>query len=342
MKPNPMQSSFRAHVQALADELTRARSPAPRVTLVAGPCAPWVHRALQRLRESYVAAQVSVRIVVVGEVSNRALSDLLDGTQGSGLFGEIEATIFMDLHARGSTKKLLVTAGKDWQPQGPVLLGFVGTPDEALSSWVKTFSGHLVPCPEPRWDEWDDVVLELAQEVGLAITPEARTYLITALGQDAAKMRNHIHILRNYFHESTSPLTLSEVEATCPFLRAEHIFQLDNLLRQGRGATAEALVLQLLARGESPLAILGVLLRHIRNARSTLSLGRCSAEQLARELRIPLSVARSFQSYVRKGPSDRFDHALQAAQSADMDLKSLRVSEALILAEVLDPLLVRQ
>ena len=107
---------------------------------------------------------------------------------------------------------------------------------------------------------------------------------------------------------------------------------------------AQILLTDLLNRGESPLAITGLLAKHCRNSLHIgeyFSLGVRGGE-LARKVGIPPFQVDSYLRYARSSPKGMFERGLQACADADRTFKSRRMSEHLLVDRILTTLVPAQ
>ncbi len=184
-----------------------------------------------------------------------------------------------------------------------------------------------------------------AQRARLQLTAEAQQLVFSCCGRDAITIENEINRLGliyglDFDGDRPKDIGTTEVASVLGILREDDAFKLDELLINRRYGEAEVLLSSLLDRGESVLAVTGVLARHCRNALAIQDeLGRRGAVDMgamAARLRLPQAVIRNFIRYVPGVPKLSFERALAACALADVELKTSGLPDGLALSRIVE------
>lgn len=207
----------------------------------------------------------------------------------------------------------------------------------SLQKELKRLGARQIPCFAPRTNEMNSFIRHLCKDFGIALNSEATGLLLESLGEDLFKLENEIKKLSLMFPGRSSEVSAEEVAPALGLLRQDHAFRLSRLLCQKESAKALDLALNLLLRGESAIALTGVIARHVRTAISV----RESAHSRSggSHIRLPWPVQKDYQSYVKDLPRAHLLEKLQDCQLADMQLKGFsKIPEDLVLTRLLNGL----
>jgi len=225
-----------------------------------------------------------------------------------------------------------------------ILLGKDRLPAE-LGRQCERLGAHVIHCVEPPTPELPRFVAGLARRYGLNATSEALQMIVDAIGNDPAMLDNEVRRLALYWGDSSSALCARTIAPLLTVVRDEDRFRLDDLLLARDYANAHLLLERLLDRGESALALIGMLARHVRlalriqeeitdSARTPVG----AAGSYSASLRLPSFVLRKYTQYAGRMDRGQLLAALERCQEADIRIKSSRVPETLLLASVIDAL----
>ena len=107
---------------------------------------------------------------------------------------------------------------------------------------------------------WEELVAELvkrrAEEYGLAFHPEAMDLFVMMAGENSRQIENELEKLDLYLGEEQRRVMPEDVRAIVSQTRGSVVFELGNALAQRNLPLSLALVDELLAEGEAPIAIL--------------------------------------------------------------------------------------
>lgn len=304
-----------------------------------GPESHFVYRAGKKFKEETQKAGWRATLLDIDDVNPEVLRAAV---QGGGFFEAVRPLILLRAEKRPSVMdEIQMLAKSDGMFSAPIFIAWNGEKlPVKLQNKLDAVKQQQIPCLTPQAAEWNSVVGDFAYEVGIKFRPDGVKALLDAVGFDARVLENEIRALGLIFHDKTQELGEADVRNYVGMLREDHAFGLDDHLREGRQGKAALLIDSLMDRGESSLAMLGLLARHLRNGvkASEVAKRRGTAPQLATELRIPQGVARSLLTYAAKKGEGAFGEGLIQAAAVDRMLKSSKVDDALALNQVIDAL----
>jgi len=206
-----------------------------------------------------------------------------------------------------------------------------------LSDLLQKMGAQFVCCVDPFPADLPRFILSLAKRFGVALSLDAASLFVTVCGNDLFQIDNELSKIALIFAGREAVLTPSDITPYLNILREDHAFELTNFILKRKGAQAQMLLEDLLGRGESGLAILGLFARHCRNAIavSELHSRRSPLREIASILRLPVPVVNLYNDYVRSQPHELFASLLIECARADEYLKSSRISEELVLSSLL-------
>jgi DNA polymerase III delta subunit len=270
----------------------------------------------------------------------------------SSLFDPASLFVIRRLEQAKSAGKWLKSA-RPAQGGGVNHLCFVqegGTLPAGVKAELTRLEAYELPCVEPWPNELTPLIGAMARRAGLPLQQDAVQLLLEAVGADLTKLENEITRLALIFAappaaepQAIPPFAAAALAPMLGMLREDFVFELDNLLLQRQYAKAQALLTGLLQRGESALALLGILARHCRLAIRVHEAQRRAGRPLnprdvAADLRLPFGVARSYTQYVAKAKPRTFAAALTLCQETDQQLKSSGIAEELLLGRAIEAL----
>lgn len=153
--------------------------------------------------------------------------------------------------------------------------------------------------------EFTKVAETFLRRAGLEIDDDALRLILSALGMDLGKIENAIATISLQFAGQKRCLNSADIAGSLGSLREDDVFELFSLLRNRRLASAHLMTENFINRGESAIAITGILSRFAR-------------EQ------------------VERGSMPRGIGGIMACAEADRRLKSSRMDDTLVLSNVID------
>jgi DNA polymerase-3 subunit delta len=158
---------------------------------------------------------------------------------------------------------------------------------------------------------------------GVELSEEAAQLLVQWVGEDLAALVGELEKAALYASPTNPRVDLPEVRAVVGDHRLRSIFELTRALERRELGHALALLERLLAAGEEPLAILGMVTRELRLTWLTKEWTRQgrSAEQVARLLRRPPHAAQSLLSRANALSSEALSRGLSQCWETERRLK---------------------
>ena len=197
-----------------------------------------------------------------------------------------------------------------------------------LQKTLKTLPAKSIACPTPRPHEYTKHLQQICSRYQLQLERHGQQLLLEHCGMQLEAIANEVQKLALIFGKSK--ITAKDIAPHLGLLREDSSFVIIDLLLGKQYSRAQLAVEKLLQRGESALAILGLLAYFLRN----LILASEGQLKLA-----PRQVSR-YQSLARTCPPTACLNLLATCQQADMDLKTSRARPELVLGNIL--LLFRQ
>lgn len=178
-------------------------------------------------------------------------------------------------------------------------------------------------------------VERFARELGLQLASETAEELVLLLGTDQGRLRMEMEKLRTYVGKS-GRVSSADLSAVVSAARRFQVFDLVDLLAANQRAEALALLRQLLAAGESPIGIVGLLAWLYRQLLQARSLPRTTPVwRAARVLRAPRSRVESLLRQAHRFSPAQLRAAFAVLLEADVTLKSSAANPEAILETTL-------
>jgi DNA polymerase III delta subunit len=134
-----------------------------------------------------------------------------------------------------------------------------------LQKHAARLSAHMVPCFEPEsYAGIHKVAVALTRRFGVSLDDAAVKLILDAVGLDLCKIENEIINLSLRFHGQNRQLTVQDVSGLIGAVREDDVFELFNVLRGKNASMAALLIDAFVGRGESPIALNGILARYSR------------------------------------------------------------------------------
>ena len=225
--------------------------------------------------------------------------------------------------------------------ENPLVISYQGKSlPAALKAELKRLTALEIPCFPPLGKELPSFIRHLTGEKGLKLQQSASELISESIGDDLFKIENELDKLAVIFSGKEQELSAGDIAPHLGLLRQDHVFRLSSLLCTGKNAAALDLSLDLLQRGESAIALTGILSKHLRTALTVRqSLTRGQTQDLGRRLRLPYPVVKDYIAYCRKTSGRHLQDKLAECQQADMILKGLmKMPEDLILSQLISDL----
>ena len=208
----------------------------------------------------------------------------------------------------------------------------------SLEKELLRLNSFLVFCPHFSFEELSQYIRELLSEYKLQFEARAIKLLIDHLGQDLYTINNELKKIALLYPYCNKPLSEKEVSVCINFLSEEHIFKLQDYILKARTAESLYLVSDLMRRGTRALALLAILARFCRTGMAIAKglADNNTQQRLAYSLRLPPSVIKGYNSYIRLYGVDRLKNTLAMCFEADAMLKSSHsISDDLVISELI-------
>jgi DNA polymerase III delta subunit len=200
---------------------------------------------------------------------------------------------------------------------------------DTLLKEVKKINGFILHAVEPAPFEFNTYIDYVAKRAGVSFAPDAKNMLVENLGKNVGLLDNEIQRLASIFDGRTAPLRSGDIAPYLGLLKEDFAITVRNYLLAGKNGKAHAIVADLLARGESGLAILGILAKHSRTA---IKFAKSTPAD------VPGYLVSNYRNYFNRVGIAKLKQALNLCINGDRLLKSKRVSEELVLSQVVDSL----
>lgn len=259
--------------------------------------------------------------------------------QQAGMFAESEIYIIDHIEKNKNLSAMLEEIPSSNHIGNHILLTYNGSKLPAkIQKDLQKINAKLIHCFEPNKPELFKLTSDLCKKNKLNLGAESIHFLIENLGNELFQLENEIKKISLIFaDEPEEHLTVNMISEHLGFLKEDHAFQLTDFLLHSKNSSAQCLIDDLMDRGESPIAVLGILTKHLRN---TLIIGYGSKkglreDVLAKKTKLPNFVVRSYNSYVRKVNLQKIATALTLCQEADLTFKSRKFNEKIVLGEII-------
>ena len=184
-----------------------------------------------------------------------------------------------------------------------------------------------------------------ARSMGLRMSPNVAQLVGEATGTDTATIEDALERIRLYA-DDRAEITADDVEAVVSASRVRSIFELTDALGRRDVAVALRTLSNMLQNREPALKILATLatqMRRVVMAKALLDTIPSQSPELASELKVPPFLARKLADQADHFSKGELKDALLRLAQTDLELKSARRSDEIILEEmVLDLCLKKQ
>jgi DNA polymerase III delta subunit len=135
-----------------------------------------------------------------------------------------------------------------------------------LQKQLKRLNACEIPCHEPdAIADFHKITLALARRYKITIDDECAQLLLDAVGPDLSKIENEITNWSLIFAGQNRPLTRQDIAGLTGAVREDDVFELFTALRKKHFVGSNLLLDSFIARGESAVALNGILARFARD-----------------------------------------------------------------------------
>ena len=258
------------------------------------------------------------------EAQDVNMDNIVSMIESSDIFEPNPIYCIRKLETKADFWKILSSIKSEMATQSRFIMTYNGDslPSKLFDEFTRLGS-FFIPCVEPISSEMPKFIAALGKKHGIQLDATGCQLLREALGDDLAKLDNEISKLGMIF-ANEAVLNSDQLAPHLTFLRQDHVFTIDSLLIQKKKAEAIILIQDLLKRGESSLALLGVISNHCRKSLRILKLNkeRIPPQKIAELLHLPGHVIRSYMGYVNNLDIRTFARTLSSCAEADVKLKT--------------------
>lgn len=336
--------------------------PWPALIVLHGDSDFFLAKSLQALREVWqrrfqTADSTEPAVINSVDAAELAKDGLLDLVLSQSLFEETQLVVVRRAEKKSDAGKLMsalplphqdsdqkeANFSRGWSNRLIMMFEKAALPVE-VQRQVARLGGQVIHVTQPLSQaDFMQYIQTTSQRARLQLTAEAQQLIFNCCGRDVVIIENEINRLGLLFPPvggKPADLGTSEVSSVLGALREDEVFRLDELLVNRRHAEVELLLHSLMARGESVLAVVGILARHCRNGLAIqdemVRRGALDVSGMAAKLRLPQAVIRNFVRYVPGVPRTTFERALAACAQADVELKTSGLPDGLALSRIVE------
>ena len=360
----PVYGTFRQQFGAVLRDLGSGSDakPWPDLMVLHGDSDFFLGKALNALREAWQRRQQvneasdSIDSIAINSMDASELpkDGLLDLVLSQSLFEDTQLVIVRRAEKKTDPGKMLAAlppthqnadaARRGWSNRLIMTIEKSALPVEVQRQAAR-LGGQVIHVAQPvTLPDFMQFIQTALQRARLQLTAEAQQLLFHCCGRDAVVLENEINRLALLFppddRNKPADIGTAELSGVLGMLREDEIFRLDELLINRRYGEVEVLLQGLLNRGESVLAVTGVLARHCRHALAVQEemarRGSVDLQGMAARLRLPQAVIRNFVRYVPGMPRATFERALGACALADIELKTSGLPDGLALSRIVE------
>lgn len=211
-----------------------------------------------------------------------------------------------------------------------------GRISDKLKKLLQRCQAQVIACVEPDTKEISSFVAGVAKKHSLDLSAEAQQLLLQYVGNNLSVLENEIKRLALIFAEPGKRVEAKDIESHLGLLKEELVFKLQNFLVKRQTEKAQLLISDLLARGESEFALMGIIARHCRMLLKIANNPQISMAQVGIWNSYQFSDYRTASR--AQGCAQKVSQTLELCAKADRALKSTKVSEKLLLAQIVQTL----
>jgi DNA polymerase III delta subunit len=300
----------------------------PSLTVAWGNSDYFINKASLAFRKNF-SAQESVYYGSFDAVQLSTV-EFMNLTRSSGIFDPTAAYCIRRVHEVKEFWKNLAEITNITAVQNHLFLCVEGSKlPVKFQEHCQRLACSMVPCFELSGSDLQSYLTLLCRKFSLITSAAGQRFLLECIGDDLYRLENEVQKLSLIFADSKEEIGPNELAHYLGILREDHAFKLTNLLMNGRPTDAMVLVTDLISRGESSLAILGIFARHLRIAIKVAISRQVDSRdyEIARKLQLPAFIIKSYNQYAKKVNVRNLAHALVLCQRADVILKTSRCSD---------------
>ena len=261
----------------------------------------------------------------------------------SDLFAAANLYLVRGLETNKSTLKHLRSLNPPKTSSNSFILSYCQSASAPLLKEAARLHAAIIKCDDPPPYQISTCIKDIGLTHGLRFSKDAIDLIVAGLGSDLSIIANEVKKLsllrsgESQLLDQSAEDIVQHIEA----LKEDNVFALDNLLQSSSYGKSQALLFDLLERGESPIAVLNVIARHCRHSLQLKFLvdRGVPAKDLWRYVRLPsFIISRYLESAARRKPQVLKAAIIQCGE-ADQILKSRSISPYLVLSSIIDTLM---
>lgn len=190
---------------------------------------------------------------------------------------------------------------------------------------------------KPLYEELPSWVMERFRARGVEAGREVVERLIALAGDSPGSLAAEVEKIVAYLGERRE-VSMKDVEEVAAAGREHSVFELGDALGRKEWIKAMDLVSELLLQGESPVGVVGLLVRHYSILARVQSLGRMSRGEAASKLRVPPFFVSSYLEQAAHHRPEELARAFDALHRADILLKSSPIDPEVVLHQAVGEL----
>lgn len=312
-------SNYLSFMESLQSALDSIRKKEASFIVAWGPCEYFSHKALSAIKTVWKTKDPSPPALWEGDVLSK--EKFLETWEQKSLFEDATLHIIKRVKKQSEYAKWLSPLSR--QKQNIVIFSLETKKlSPTFAKEMKRLGAREIPCLNPFSEDLPTIATQLAKKRQLNLDRQALNLLLKMAGEELYFLENELDRLALIFHEQKT-ITLDQIRPVMSTLSQAQAFKLSALLLEHKIHLAQPFLDQLLDQGESPLAIVGILAWHLRNALKAPS------------AKLPYHLAKGYNRYVKEMSKAKLTKALRECQKADVSLKSSRISPSLALSPIL-------
>jgi DNA polymerase-3 subunit delta len=233
-----------------------------------------------------------------------------------------------------TTTLVLVVRGAGASSKSPRLAKAAGTAQK-LKKAVEKGKGIYVDCPRPKPRDLPRLAEGALAEHGLRASRDGLYALVEAVGEDLTALIQGVEKLALYVGEK-GEIQAADVAEVVADTRSQSVFALTDAVAEGATDRALRVLNNMIRDGESPLVILGHLVRHFRNLSLVQSLDRKgeNVERIRANLGLHPFVVKKCLMQLKRFTPPALSRHLAALAQCDLQLKRGRLPDSLALEKL--------
>lgn len=206
--------------------------------------------------------------------------------------------------------------------------------NKKLEECAKKIDATFIRCPTTTQKDYPVIFSQLASQRKLKFETGAANLISQVLGYELFALENELNRL-SLSVVNGSVITLDQLRNFLSIPSNENIFELTKYILQRKNKLAINFVHKLVSKGESILAINGIISRHCRTA---LIINKQNDTALASppHQKLPYSVIKSYNKYTKSISTKKLQEALLLCQKIDLSTKSENQDSSLGFYQIVD------